>query len=98
MKPKQHQTRRTSPYLRKALKQKKYMFGLLLRLERPKKLPGGKPVKARVGAMLPKFSGLFLFDHTEKLHVASCGEEWTAGRHVIERARKAQGLPSPKSH
>jgi hypothetical protein len=48
--------------------------------------------------MLPRLDGLFLFDHTAKMHVEGCGEEWTAGRHIIERTRKAQGLPSPKSH
>jgi hypothetical protein len=54
--------------------------------------------EAAARAMLPRLDGLLLFDHSEKMRVEGCGEEWTAGRHVIERARKAQGLPSPKSH
>jgi hypothetical protein len=30
-----------------------------------------------------------LFDPSEKMRAEGCGEEWTVGRHVIERARKA---------
>jgi hypothetical protein len=41
--------------------------------------------------------GLILFDQSEKLRIESRGEEWTAGARVIEQARKAQGLVSPKS-
>jgi hypothetical protein len=49
-------------------------------------------------AMLLKLDGLLLFDHSAKMRVEGCGEEWSAGRHIIERPRKAQGLLSPKSH
>jgi hypothetical protein len=54
--------------------------------------------EAAARAMPPRLDDLLLFDHSEKMRVEGCGEEWTAGRHIIERARKSQGLPSPKSH
>jgi hypothetical protein len=47
--------------------------------------------EAAARAALPELPGLMLFDHSEKMRVEGCGEEWTAGRHIIERARKAQG-------
>jgi hypothetical protein len=54
--------------------------------------------EASARAKLPTLDGLLLFDHSEKMHRSGFGEAWCNGRHIIERARKAQGLPSPKSH
>jgi hypothetical protein len=53
--------------------------------------------KAAARAMLPKLDGLLLFDHSEKMHTSGFGESWCDGRHIIERARQAQGLDGPKS-
>ena len=53
--------------------------------------------EAAARAVLPKLDGLMLFDHSGKMHRAGFGESWCYGRHIVERARETQGLPSPKS-
>jgi hypothetical protein len=45
--------------------------------------------KAAAHGVLPELTGPMLFDHSEKMRVEGCVEEWTVGSHVIERAREA---------
>jgi hypothetical protein len=50
--------------------------------------------EATARAMLPQIDGLMLFDQSQKMRPGGFRESWTAGAHVIEQARKAQGLGS----
>jgi hypothetical protein len=52
--------------------------------------------EAAARAMLPKLDGLLLFDHSDRMHKAGIGESWCHGRHIIERARQAQGMAMPR--
>jgi hypothetical protein len=47
--------------------------------------------EATARAMLPQIDGLMLFDQSQKMRPEGFRESWTAGAHVIEQARKAQG-------
>jgi hypothetical protein len=48
--------------------------------------------EAAARAMLPQLDGLMLFDQSEKMRRDDFRESWGVGRHVIEQARKAQGM------
>jgi hypothetical protein len=50
--------------------------------------------EATARAMLPQIDGLMLFDQSQKMRPEGFRESWTAGAHVIEQARKAQGRRS----
>jgi hypothetical protein len=50
--------------------------------------------EATARAMLPQIDDLMLFDQSQKMRPEGFRESWTAGAHVIEQARKGQGLGS----